>query len=278
MKGDIVMVFNPGLSKGQVINNSQLRAIFKVGMMGGMRRSLENNALVIVSDHTRGLYKDRWEGDILHYTGMGQEGDQGLIDQNKTLFELNQNNVAVFLLEVFKSGQYIYQGQIGLASAPYIEKQIDKNECSRSVWMFPVKLLSDEQPFPLSPEILNTVFETEQKKAKRLSDSELLKRIKSINPIPSFRDVISKQIERSGYVSEYAKRRAGGFCQLCEKKAPFCNQKGEPFLETHHITWLSRGGTDSIDNAVALCPNCHSKMHILDLDSDMQLLRRKIAE
>ncbi|WP_296863638.1 HNH endonuclease [Thermosyntropha sp.] len=35
------------------------------------------------------------------------------------------------------------------------------------------------------------------------------------------------------------------------------NLTGEP-----HIEWLSRGGTDTIDNTVALCPNCHRKMHV----------------
>jgi 5-methylcytosine-specific restriction protein A len=39
-------------------------------------------------------------------------------------------------------------------------------------------------------------------------------------------------------------------------------------LEVHHIQWLSNDGDDTIDNIVALCPNCHRKMHILDLEKD----------
>ena len=31
-------------------------------------------------------------------------------------------------------------------------------------------------------------------------------------------------------------------------------------------------GDDSLSNTVALCPNCHRKMHILDLESDKKIL------
>ena len=32
-------------------------------------------------------------------------------------------------------------------------------------------------------------------------------------------------------------------------------------------------GDDSLVNTVALCPNCHRKMHILDQKSDIDILR-----
>ena len=78
-------------------------------------------------------------------------------------------------------------------------------------------------------------------------------------------------------MSEYAKRRAHGFCQLCGEAAPFLRKNGEPFLETHHVIWLADGGDDSIDNTVALCPNCHKKMHVLNLDEDVEKLLRIAA-
>jgi 5-methylcytosine-specific restriction protein A len=53
--------------------------------MGGMRRSLATNSLVLVSDHTKGIYDDRWEGNICYYTAMGLKGDQHLTSQNKTV-------------------------------------------------------------------------------------------------------------------------------------------------------------------------------------------------
>lgn len=83
---------------------------------------------------------------------------------------------------------------------------------------------------------------------------------------------------RDKYVSEYAKIRARGICQLCGEPAPFLDKNGRPYLETHHIIWLADGGDNSIENTVALCPNCHRKMHILNLDEDVEKLLRIAQE
>ena len=40
--------------------------------MGGMRRSKTTGTLVIISDHTKGLYDDKWYGHELHCIGMGK--------------------------------------------------------------------------------------------------------------------------------------------------------------------------------------------------------------
>lgn len=41
-----------------------------------------------------------------------------------------------------------------------------------------------------------------------------------------------------------------------------CNKsKGSPYLEVHHVRRLADGGSDTTENAVALCPNCHMELH-----------------
>ncbi|PGR23313.1 hypothetical protein COC52_24870 [Priestia megaterium] len=40
--------------------------------------------------------------------------------------------------------------------------------------------------------------------------------------------------------------------------------------------WLSQAGLDTLDNTVALCPNCHRKMHSLNLEEDIIKLRDKV--
>ena len=85
--------------------------------------------------------------------------------------------------------------------------------------------------------------------------------------------VTTVQRERSPYVAEYAKRRANGRCQLCGNPAPFADSHGKPYLESHHIVWLSAGGSDTIENTVALCPNCHKKMHIVNDAGDVEKLK-----
>ncbi len=77
---------------------------------------------------------------------------------------------------------------------------------------------------------------------------------------------------RSQEVVKAVRERAKGVCQLCNNPAPFRDKNGQPYLEAHHIVWLSKGGKDSTSNAVALCPNCHKKMHIVDDARDVQKL------
>lgn len=107
-----------------------------------MRRSLETNTLVIVSNHARSIYNDRWIGNTLHYTGMGQTGDQSLdFSQNRTLTESATNGVEVFLYEVFEGGRYEFRGQVKLADKPYQEDQPEGDGNLRKVWMFPLVLV-----------------------------------------------------------------------------------------------------------------------------------------
>ena len=83
----------------------------------------------------------------------------------------------------------------------------------------------------------------------------------------------SKTYKRDRAVSQYAKRRAAGICELCGNEAPFRNREGEPYLETHHIVPLADHGADTIENTVALCPNCHRKMHQLGILEDIEKLK-----
>lgn len=92
---------------------------------------------------------------------------------------------------------------------------------------------------------------------------------------PKYVQYVSNGYHRDDAIAKYAKRRAEGKCQLCKKEAPFKNKYGEPYLETHHIVWLSRGGADSIENTTALCPNCHKKMHIVDDMDDVNKLKQE---
>ena len=135
------MAFDPKLHYGDELNNTQLRDIFKCSPQGGMRKSNKTNTLVLISDHTQNYYEDRWQGDIFYYTGMGLEGDQKLdYMQNKTLTESDENGVDVFLFEVNNPKIYTFIGKVKLADKPFKEHQPDKNNHSRVVWVFPLKL------------------------------------------------------------------------------------------------------------------------------------------
>lgn len=66
---------------------------------------------------------------------------------------------------------------------------------------------------------------------------------------------------RSDAVRQYAMLRANGICEACGEKAPFVDDNGKGFLEVHHICRLADSGPDSVENVIAVCPNCHSRAH-----------------
>lgn len=86
------------------------------------------------------------------------------------------------------------------------------------------------------------------------------------------RIITSSVFSRSAEVVKETRKRAKGICQYCNQPAPFTDKHGKPYLEVHHIIWLSRGGEDSTANTVALCPNCHTRMHVLDKQEDIDKL------
>lgn len=255
------------LAIGQKLTNNELYEVFGCGNSGGMRRAKKTNSLIIISSHVESIYEDRWDNDVLLYTGMGLNGDQSLdFNQNKTLNESPVNGVQVVLFEQFKVNEYTYLGPVELIKKPYTEQQSGQNGQLRTVYIFPLKLKAGERF--IDQEAVQTWMENKQKQAKKLTLDELEKRALKSNAHSNEYKTTVKQYARNEYVVEYAKRLANGVCQLCEQVAPFKDKKGKPYLETHHIVWLARGGEDTIYNTVALCPNCHKRMHVLDLEQD----------
>jgi 5-methylcytosine-specific restriction enzyme A len=267
------MAFDPHIAQGSELTNAELCGIFGCSLMGGMNRSHKTNTLVLVSNRVKSIYQDRIDGDVIHYTGMGQVGDQDLnATQNRTLNESLTNGVGIHLFEVLQAGKYIYCGEVQLAGNPYQETQLDVGGNDRVVWMFPLKLKNSSKFQPVAAEKINSMYVKRESVIHQLGRSELQRRAKQAVKMPGSREVTAKQYQRNEYVAEEARRRANGVCQLCETPAPFKNKKGIPHLEVHHIVWLARGGEDSLENTVALCPNCHRKMHVLDLEVDKNKL------
>lgn len=102
----------------------------------------------------------------------------------------------------------------------------------------------------------NGATELDILKAKAVADST-----ESVSYEEEERKQEIRQYNRSSAVKQYVKARADGFCEGCDEFAPFISKTGEPYLQTHHIKELSDGGSDTPDNVIALCPNCHYRVH-----------------
>lgn len=99
-----------------------------------------------------------------------------------------------------------------------------------------------------------------RKEVSRLKKSGLKSRPEG-KASPNRKTSVCYTFERLAVVVAYVENRAKGFCELCGNAAPFLRANGEPFLEVHHITPLSEDGADAVENAAALCPNCHRESH-----------------
>ncbi len=121
--------------------------------------------------------------------------------------------------------------------------------------------------------VLEDEFEEAVKKAYTKSEDVLRKEAERNSSQSKSNTVKTKVYYRDPIIAAYVKKRAKGHCQLCGNKAPFDDKNGYPYLECHHIDWLSNGGVDSIENCVALCPNCHRKMHVINDPNDICKLK-----
>lgn len=107
-----------------------------------------------------------------------------------------------------------------------------------------------------------TELATEVEAAKGLSDGELQARLSSAPRLPAKVQIASVAYRRNPDVIVVVLRRANGFCEKCREAAPFLRRSdGSPYLEVHHWTPLGDGGEDTVENAAALCPNCHREVH-----------------
>lgn len=265
-----------GMEVGRIYRNNEIANAFGCATQGGMRRSHLTHTLVIFSDHAGADYEDKWTvdengEDILLYVGMGKSdrGDQNIdFGQNIILKKSNENGVGVYLFEAYERSQHMFRGRVRLVAEPYQDTQ-----AGRLVWIFPLKIVDKDSLIP--EEVIEKNDEQKRKEAERLSSKALLERAKKVSG-QSRRIVKSQTYVRDAYVAEHTKRRANGTCDLCGKPAPFNDKNGNPYLESHHVHWLSRGGEDTIYNTVALDPSCHKKIHVLDDAEDYEVLKKRI--
>jgi hypothetical protein len=97
------------------------------------------------------------------------------------------------------------------------------------------------------------------------------------NPRPA-KTTSATQFVRDRAVMSFAKALAKGQCERCNEDAPFHDEDG-PFLEVHHLIPLSEGGPDTPNNVIALCPNCHRRMHhSKDAEQDKVALIQKVID
>lgn len=111
-------------------------------------------------------------------------------------------------------------------------------------------------------EYLDSELERNISASLKDNDKLLKKRLSEARKIPEKVQTISYGFRRNSDVITAVLKRSNGKCELCGAAAPFYRASNNtPYLEVHHWKTLAEGGEDTIENAGALCPNCHKRAH-----------------
>jgi 5-methylcytosine-specific restriction protein A len=201
-------------------------------------------------------YKDEFRGDTFLYTGEGQVGDMEMTGGNEAIRRHQENGDELHLFEnTDEAWQVVYVGQYEYAD--HFWERLPDTEGN----------MRDGVRFKLEPAGGSSV-DLDTSNLDSLSNDELYERAKVAGSPQTTAETTSSSTSssrttysRSEVVKRYARRVADGVCQGCGEEAPFLNENGEPFLEVHHLYRRSDGGADDPDNVIALCPNCHRRVH-----------------
>lgn len=110
----------------------------------------------------------------------------------------------------------------------------------------------DEMPLSLDDQVKKALADAPESRALRLRQA---------GTMPEQQIVLARVFKRNPDVIAEALVIANGVCQGCHQVAPFLRKDGRPYLEVHHRQPLGEGGADTVENAIALCPNCHRERH-----------------
>lgn len=109
---------------------------------------------------------------------------------------------------------------------------------------------------------LDDEFNKQIERSKKDKRENRLERLKKADTIPDKVYSRTTYFKRNPDVVVEVLLRANGICERCNKPAPFLRiSDNTPYLKVHHLKSLSAEGKDIIENAIALCPNCHRELH-----------------
>lgn len=129
-------------------------------------------------------------------------------------------------------------------------------------WSYVFELPSSTQRGHIDKDVFDEDFEAKVIQSQGISSQSRQKRLATAPKIPQKVRVESTAFRRNPDVVAEVLERANGYCEKCTSPAPFLRARDNtPYLEMHHKKTLAQGGEDTVENALALCPNCHRRVH-----------------
>lgn len=245
-----------GLELGRLYNRrTDIHARFGGQQQGGIITPAHYNLVVIITGEggMQHGYADRYRDDgVFEYFGEGQVGDMVLQRGNRAIAEHSADGKSLLLFRQAKAG-IRFEGEM-VYDTYHFEQAPDRTGAMRNAIVFelrPLDAVTEEvESSPATGEILNI----DDLRVRALAAASVGAQVQS----SSRRTVY----QRSQDVRAYVFARAKGTCEGCSQPAPFTRTDGTPYLEPHHLRRLSDGGPDHPAHVIALCPNCHRRVHV----------------
>ncbi len=240
-----------GFDRGRVYNRRQdIHARFQGQQQGGIITP-RNHAVVIVITGEEGLqhgYGDRLRDDgAFEYFGEGQVGDMQMLRGNASVANHSVHGKSLLLFRKSQAGLQFLDEMV--YDTHHFEPARDREGNIRRAVVFelwPIETVRAEIPEPVA------IASLEGLRRRALEASQ---------EVPGRAPRLTSVFERSAAVRDYVVARAQGVCEGCNSPAPFLRPNGVPYLEPHHIQRLTDGGPDHPKLVIALCPNCHRRVH-----------------
>jgi 5-methylcytosine-specific restriction protein A len=244
-----------GFERGRIYNRRKdIHAPFGGQQQGGIITPAKH-ALVIIITGEEGAehgYADRWRVDgAFEYFGEGQVGDMSMRAGNKRIAQHSVDGKSLLLFTKTRAGlrfedEFVYESH-------HIERAPDREKNLRDAIVFELRPITS---------VVEVVAEEEPAVRAAVDLEELRKKaMAAANESPGKTKTTTTVYERSRYVRDYVVARAKGSCEGCKGPAPFLRSNGVPYLEPHHIRRMTDGGPDDPRHVIALCPNCHRRVH-----------------
>jgi len=215
------------------------------------------------------LHKEQGAKQLSQQHGMNLGSARDYIKTFRHMLEgLNfTRTINAFATDYYFTNIYNDYGPESLAQAiSAVQKHISYYEKLRSVTLNKLREIINRHSAllekPVTLEKYQKSFSENVKNALHDSADARQKRLKIADKQPKKAAVLAMVFVRNPDVVAEVLQRANGYCERCQKPAPFLRRKDKtPYLEVHHTIQLADYGEDTIDNAVALCPNCHRELH-----------------
>jgi 5-methylcytosine-specific restriction protein A len=255
---------------GRVYQRSKLLDEYGGQRYGGISTPRQS-PLIFIFTAAEGLahgYADEWDADgVFHYFGEGQSGDMTFSGGNAAIRDHAENEKEIHLFEKVESKLVRYRGEV---------------ICSGYEWRTAPDSAGEERQ-AIVFQLVQASAVPELGAAGPPAGASLAELAAAADADPTEesgpKEGLHKTYARSQALKLFVRVRADGRCEGCGENAPFQTKGGAPYLEAHHTNRLSDSGPGNRQTVIALCPNCHSRVHYgADGDAFNDELKSKLAK